>query len=65
MKRTRYHFTIRSGHQTLSGAAVSRVAETEDSARQSILKIVREAASDAELVPARRCMEDRPKLTDR
>lgn len=64
MKRTRYHFTLRTTHPTLNGTTVSRVAEDEASARRSILKIVREAAPDATLKPVRRCLEDKSKLKD-
>ena len=64
MKRTRYHFTLVTSHSTLNGTTVSRVAETEARARESILRIVREAAPDATLKPVRRCMDSNSKLHD-
>lgn len=51
MKRTRYHFTIQTAHPTLNGTAVSRLAQTEPDARESIMRVLREAAPDATLKP--------------
>ena len=51
MKRTRYHYTVRTSHPTLDGTPVSRLAETEARARQSILKVLHEVAPDATLEP--------------
>lgn len=64
MKRHRYHFTIQTTYPTINGTAVSRLATSEAEAQASILRVVHEAAPDATLRPARKCLEDKSHLKD-
>lgn len=66
MKRQRYHFTVITTHPTLNDTLVSRLAESEEHARESLQRLAREQAPDATLEPAtvRRCLEDKPHLID-
>ena len=65
--RTRYHYRIQCADPRLNGTTVSRVAESEADARRSILKVVREAASDATLrqLHGKRPLDCIPKTTDK